>query len=362
MGGPFEETFGKRARRLEARALAPVSDERVDLCFNPEGLEGGETSDLQSRGRYRPAAPGGLARWRGYGDELEALHHRWNTVAPLARAHRNASAFPLPTRLMGIVNVTPDSFSDGGECFEPEAAIEHGLKLIAEGADILDIGGESTRPGARPVGAEEEIDRVLGVVETLAAKGGVPVSIDTQKAYVARAALAAGATMVNDVSAGKDPDMFATVAERGGMICLMHMRGTPEDMQSEPHYRDCVREVTFFLRERAAVALNAGIDGSRMILDPGIGFGKRLEDNLALIRALPELRSLGLPLMLGVSRKSFLGRLGGEPRAARRAEETIAALSLGAYLGADLHRVHDVAAARKALSVITAFPEPAIHA
>jgi dihydropteroate synthase len=340
MGGPFEETFGKRARRLEARALAPVSDERVDLCFNPEGLEGGETSDLQSRGRYRPAAPGGLARWRGYGDELEALHHRWNTVAPLARAHRNASAFPLPTRLMGIVNVTPDSFSDGGECFEPEAAIEHGLKLIAE----------------------EELDRVLGVVETLAAKGGVPVSIDTQKACVARAALAAGATMVNDVSAGKDPDMFATVAERGGMICLMHMRGTPEDMQSEPHYRDCVREVTFFLRERAAVALNAGIDGSRMILDPGIGFGKRLEDNLALIRALPELRSLGLPLMLGVSRKSFLGRLGGEPRAARRAEETIAALSLGAYLGADLHRVHDVAAARKALSVITAFPEPAIHA
>ncbi|MSR61406.1 MAG: dihydropteroate synthase [Planctomycetes bacterium] len=255
---------------------------------------------------------------------------------------------------MGIVNVTPDSFSDGGQQLDPARAIAHGRELLAQGADWLDVGGESTRPGAQAVAAEVECERVVPVVAALAA-AGAGVSIDTTKARVARAALEQGAQVVNDVSAGRfDPELLALVAERGAGLILMHMQGTPQDMQRAPHYADVVDEVARHLRARARAAWLAGISPARIALDPGFGFGKDLEHNLALMRALPELRSLGFPLCLGVSRKSFLGRLSGEREPARRGSETLAMLVLGAELGAELHRVHEVAPARAALSVVQA--------
>jgi len=349
-----EDVFGERARQLEARVLAPFLRGHVRVALVPEALGDPERQELERSTRLEVSAPGDLAIYSAPADVWRELHNNSGAsegIRALTQVVENAT-LPRPyARIMGIVNVTPDSFSDGGCCLDPAAALEQGLKLIREGADILDIGGESTRPGAPPVDAETELERVLPVVRTLAAQGGVPVSIDTRKARVAHAALAAGATMVNDVSAGADPSMFDAVREHGAMLCLMHMQGTPRDMQTSPTYGDCVREVTAFLRERTSCALKAGIDASRMVLDPGIGFGKRLEDNVALIQALGELRSLGAPLLLGVSRKSFLGHLGGERQPSRRDAETSAAIALGACLGADIHRVHDVRAARQALSV-----------
>ncbi|HEY3828634.1 MAG TPA: dihydropteroate synthase [Solirubrobacteraceae bacterium] len=226
----------------------------------------------------------------------------------------------LPFRLMGVVNVTPDSFSDGGLFFEARAAVAHGLELVAEGADILDVGGESTRPGAAPVAEAEELCRVLPVVEGLVAELGAgspesssicaQVSIDTSKASVARAALGAGASLVNDVSAFRgDPEMVAVVAESGAECCLMHMRGEPRTMQREPRYADVVDEVKAFLCERLAFAVRAGVAEERVLLDPGIGFGKTLAHNLELLRRLDELAALGRPLIVGTSRKSFLGRI-----------------------------------------------------
>jgi dihydropteroate synthase len=253
---------------------------------------------------------------------------------------------------MGILNVTPDSFSDGGETLDAERALARGLALLDEGCELLDVGGESTRPGAERVPAERECERVVPVLTALARAGRGVLSIDTSKASVARAALAAGAEVVNDVSAGlRDPELFALVAERGAGLVLMHMRGEPRDMQRAPRYDDVVREVTAHLRARARAAWQAGVDPARIALDPGIGFGKLLEHNLELMRALPELRSLGFPLCVGVSRKSLLGRLSGQADARARGSETCAAVALAAYLGAEIHRVHEVAAARAALSV-----------
>ena len=324
--------------------------------FRAAALPEAERRDLET-------LPG--ARLVAGGPELEELYAPRGPLAGLARerpglvrllvAHDLAHAPIPPPQLMGVVNVTPDSFSDGGRHLAPERAVEHGLKLAAEGAEILDVGGESTRPGAASVSAEEELERVLPVVRALAHATDAPICIDTTKAEVAAAALDAGATIVNDVSAGRlDADMLDLVAERGAEVILMHMLGTPRDMQRRPHYRDVVREVTAHLRERVACGLEAGIDVSRIAVDPGIGFGKGLKDNLDLIRALPELRSLGLPIVLGVSRKSFLSRLSGEERPDRRTAETLAAASIGCVLGADVHRVHDVAEARAALLVATA--------
>jgi dihydropteroate synthase len=261
---------------------------------------------------------------------------------------------------MGIVNVTPDSFSDGGEHLDPARAIEHGLRLIEEGAELLDVGGESTRPGAEPVPAELELERVLPVISALAQDGRAVLSIDTTKSEVARAALDAGAALVNDVSAGRDdPRLLALVAERGAGLILMHMQGTPRTMQERPRYADVVREVAQALRASATAAWRAGIETARIALDPGLGFGKLLEHNLDLMRALPELRSLGFSLGLGASRKSFLGRLSDEPNPARRGSETLAAVALGAYLGAEIHRVHEVAPARAALRVAEALSSSA---
>jgi dihydropteroate synthase len=299
-------------------------------------------------------------------------------------------------RLMGVVNVTPDSFSDGGLFLDPGAAIAHGLELVAQGADILDVGGESTRPGAEPVSEADELRRVLAVVEGLAAalgggalgrRGAEPtampevampevgraalqraeptiprISIDTSKAAVARAALGAGAGLVNDVSALRgDPAMVGVVAGSGAWCCLMHMLGEPRTMQREPRYGDVVAEVKAFLEERLAFAVREGVREERVLLDPGIGFGKTLEHNLELLRRLPELTALGRPLLVGTSRKSFLGRIladaAGVERpvdVAARLPATLATCVLAYERGARVLRVHDVAPVRAALTVAAA--------
>lgn len=253
---------------------------------------------------------------------------------------------------MGIVNVTPDSFSDGGRWLDPEAAIAHGRALAAEGADILDVGGESTRPGAAAVDAEEERRRVIPVVEALAADG-LRVSIDTMKAEVAAAALDAGASFVNDVAALRDPGMLPLVAERGCDVCLVHMRGEPRTMQADPRYDDVVDDVRAFLETRAQMAVAAGVAPERIIVDPGIGFGKTVEHNLVLLDRLDELVALGFPVLIGTSRKSFLGTIAGRDTA-DRLPGTIATNVLALERGASIFRVHDVAAVRDALEVAAA--------
>ena len=258
------------------------------------------------------------------------------------------------TAIMGIVNVTPDSFSDGGTFLDPAAAIEHGLRLAGEGADILDVGGESTRPGAEPVSEQEELRRVVPVVRELAARSGVPVSIDTSKAAVAEAALAAGATIVNDVSALRlDPRLGEVVARSGAALVLMHMQGTPRTMQQAPHYEDLLGEVIAGLAAGVGRAAAAGIDPGRMLVDPGIGFGKSLEHNLELLARLDELAVLGQAILVGPSRKAFIGKLLDLPPA-ERLEGTIAACCCAADRGAHLVRVHDVGPVRRALRVADA--------
>jgi dihydropteroate synthase len=270
---------------------------------------------------------------------------------------------PRQFRVMGVLNVTPDSFSDGGCFLSADAALEHGARLASEGADIIDVGGESTRPGAEPVGEQEELARVLPVVERLAdVHQGVCISIDTQKASVARAALEAGARFINDVSALRgDPEMAAVVAQSSAECCLMHMLGDPRTMQRAPRYRDVVDEVKAFLHERLAHAVRAGVREERLLIDPGIGFGKTLEHNLELLRRLPELLELGRPVVIGTSRKSFLGRIAAgihgldePPAPSARLAATLASNLLAFERGASVFRVHDVAPAREALAVAAA--------
>jgi dihydropteroate synthase len=256
-------------------------------------------------------------------------------------------------KLMGVVNVTPDSFSDGGQFLDAEAAIAHGEELAADGASILDVGGESTRPGAEAVSVEEELRRVEPVVAGLAGLG-VEVSIDTSKAAVAAAALDAGAAIVNDVTALRgDPEMAALCAERGPVVILMHMLGNPRTMQDEPRYGDVVAEVKGFLAERLAAAAAAGVAEERVWLDPGIGFGKTAAHNFELLRRLGELRELGRPLVVGTSRKSFIGRADGSS-VDERIGGTIASSVLAAAEGAGVLRIHDVAEVRQAIAVAEA--------
>jgi dihydropteroate synthase len=255
---------------------------------------------------------------------------------------------------MGIVNVTPDSFSDGGLFLDADAAVDHGHRLAAEGATILDIGGESTRPGADPVSEEEELRRVLPVVERLAADG-VRLSIDTTKSAVARATLDAGATIVNDVSAFRfDPALAGLVGESGADCCLMHMLGEPRTMQQDPRYDDVVSDVRAFLEERLAFAVSEGVPEERVWLDPGIGFGKTVEHNLELLRRLDEIVAIGRPVVIGTSRKSFLGKLAGGRDEGERVPGTIATNVLALERGATVFRVHDVAQNADALAVAAA--------
>lgn len=264
---------------------------------------------------------------------------------------------PAKPRVMGIVNLTPDSFSDGGRHASRDAAIESALAMERDGATILDLGGESTRPGARAISSTEELERVLPVLEGLRPKTDAVISIDTSKADVARAALDAGADWINDVTGlTADPDMAAVVSEARAGVVIMHMRGTPRSMQDSPSYADCFAEVRDEILTRVELARNHGIDDEQILIDPGIGFAKRLEHNLELLRELPTLRTLGFPILLGVSRKSFLGRLigrtGDVPPAAERDAATVAALCFAATSGVSVHRVHNVRYATQALRIL----------
>jgi len=246
-----------------------------------------------------------------------------------------------PPIVMGILNVTPDSFSDGGRFIGREAALRRVREMIAEGAQIIDVGGESTRPGAQAVSVEEELERVIPVIEAIRSESAIPVSIDTSKPEVMRAAVDAGASLVNDVRALREPGALAAVAERGVPVCLMHMRGEPRTMQQAPRYDDVVAEVLAFLEERVAACEAAGIPRERIILDPGFGFGKTLDHNLALFRALPRFAATGLPVLVGVSRKSMIGQVLEVPVAERLAG-SLALASLAVWLGAAIVRSHDV--------------------
>jgi dihydropteroate synthase len=250
--------------------------------------------------------------------------------------------------IMGILNVTPDSFYDGGNFFSLNSAIDHALRLASEGADIIDIGGESTRPGSEPTPFAEELARVIPVIEGIRKQSDIPLSIDTYKADVASAAVTAGVDMVNDISAlSFDHRMVDVVARSCVPVVLQHIKGTPRDMQVNPTYEDVIGEIRDFFEERIAFARARGVERERIVIDPGIGFGKRLQDNLVIIRELRRLKELGQPVLIGTSMKSFLGRIAGSDVLADRAEGSLASVVMSLWNGADMIRVHDVAATRK---------------
>jgi dihydropteroate synthase len=260
--------------------------------------------------------------------------------------------------VMGVLNVTPDSFSDGGRYVETSDAVERGLRMVEEGAGIVDVGGESTRPGAAPVDAREELERVLPVIEQLAAHLSVPVSVDTSKPEVMRAAVAAGASLINDVRALETHGALEAAAESGAAVCLMHMRGEPRSMQDDPHYGDVVEEVRRYLAARVEACRHAGIGAGRICVDPGIGFGKRPDHNLALLAALERLADPAIPVLVGVSRKSLVGIITGRP-AGERLAGSIAFAALAVMRGAAIVRAHDVAATVDAVKVASALKRAA---
>ena len=258
------------------------------------------------------------------------------------------------TLLMGIVNVTPDSFSDGGSFLDTASAVEHGVRLADEGADVLDVGGESTRPGAEEVPADEEMDRVVPVVEQLVKQVDVPIGVDTRKPDVGRRAIDAGAAIVNDVTAGADPEMLEVVRDAGAGFVLMHMLGDPQTMQDDPRYDDVVTEVRDFLAARIGSAVAAGVWRGSLCVDPGIGFGKNIEHNLAILRAITSFRELRTPVLVGASRKRFIGQLTGVDDPSDRMEGTAGAVAWCAAQGVDIVRVHDVLQMRRVVNVVDA--------
>lgn len=254
---------------------------------------------------------------------------------------------------MGILNVTPDSFSDGGRFFDPETAVSRGIEMIRDGADIIDIGGESTRPGSDPVSIEDEQERVVPVIKRLVAEVGVPISVDTRKHEVAEAALDVGATIVNDVTAGSDPEMFPLVRDSGAGMVLMHMKGEPKTMQESPRYDDVVREVHDYLDARVRAAVEAGVGWDRLCVDPGLGFGKTTDDSLRLMKETETLLDIGRPVLVGPSRKSFIGdALGTE--VGQRLEGTAGAVAYMVARGAHIVRVHDVKEMARVVRVVDA--------
>ena len=276
----------------------------------------------------------------------------WHTLAMQLVLHRSVLDLAQP-KVMGVLNVTPDSFSDGGRYAGLDAAVARAERLVEEGAAIVDVGGESTRPGASPVSAEEEIRRVVPVIERLTSRIAVPVSVDTSKPEVMRAAVDAGAQMINDVRALRVPGALAAAAASGVAVCLMHMQGEPDSMQAAPSYEDVIADVRSFLDARVAVCLSAGIPRERICIDPGIGFGKLLEHNLALLAGLSRIGERSLPIVVGVSRKSLVGIITGRPPADRLAG-SIAFAALAVTLGANIVRAHDVAATVDAVKVAAA--------
>jgi dihydropteroate synthase len=258
------------------------------------------------------------------------------------------------TLVMGVLNVTPDSFSDGGRFLDHEAAVEHGLRMAADGADIIDVGGESTRPGSEPVRDEEEIARVVPVIKRLAAESEAPISIDTRNPDVAAAGIDAGAVIVNDVGGARDPRMFGVVRDTGAGVILMHMLGDPKTMQDDPRYRDVVRDVRAYLSGRVETATEAGIDRDRVAVDPGLGFGKTYRHNLELMRDIGAFLDLGVPIVVGPSRKSFIGRALGDLPVDQRMEGSAGAAAWLAGHGAHVLRVHDAAEIVRVLRVVDA--------
>ena len=256
------------------------------------------------------------------------------------------------TRIMGVVNVTPDSFSDGGHYFSLESAVAHALRLVEEGADLLDLGAESSRPGAYPISASEELGRLRPILQALAGRIPIPISVDTTKPEIADAALRLGASMINDITGGTDPGMLEVVSRHGASLVIMHMRANPRTMQDDTAYRDVVAEVSQFLQGRVEAARRAGIRD--IVIDPGIGFGKDSMQNLELLRRLGEFRQLGCPILVGPSRKAFLGKITGCREAAARLPESIGAVCAAAMSGANYVRVHDVAECHRALAIVDA--------
>jgi dihydropteroate synthase len=264
--------------------------------------------------------------------------------------------YPLGRRtlLMGVLNITPDSFSDGGLYLDKEKAIAHGIKMVEEGADILDIGGESTRPGSKPLPLEEELRRVIPVIEVLAKELNVPISIDTYKSTVAQMAIDAGAQIINDISGLHfDPDLGKVAAEKDVPLILMHIRGTPETMQKDVHYHSLFSEILQYLKESIQRAESAGVDPQQIIIDPGIGFGKTVEDNLLIIKNLSEFRILGKPILLGTSQKNFIGKI-LNAEASERLEGTLSTIAIGVLNGAHIIRCHDILQAKKVIAVADA--------
>lgn len=280
------------------------------------------------------------------------------SAPPLADLRSRPDALELipldRPRVMGILNLTPDSFSDGGLWLDPDTALRHVFRMIGDGADIIDVGGESTRPGAEGVPLQAELDRVIPVIERVATETDIPVSIDTSKPGVMLEAVKAGAAMINDVYALRQEGAVETAASLGVPVCLMHMRGEPRDMQNAPAYEHVVEEVRDFLEQRASTCRDAGIPAEKIVLDPGFGFGKTLEHNLALVRGLGGICELGYPVLAGISRKSMLGTITGRD-AAQRATASAAAALLAVQNGAAIVRVHDVAETVDALKVLAAF-------
>ena len=272
----------------------------------------------------------------------------------------NIFDFGSKTYIMGILNVTPDSFSDGGKFFSVDNAVKHAIKMEKEGADIIDIGGESSRPGAKPISIHEEMDRVIPVIEELVKKIKIPLSIDTYKSEVAKIVLNLGVAMVNDITALRgDKNLTSLIAEFNVPICLMHMKGEPKNMQINPTYDDVVKEIYDFLKKRINYAIKSGIKGSNIIIDPGLGFGKRtgngIEDNLEILYRLSELKEIGYPILIGASRKTFIGNACGRKRqlsVTDRLEGSVAAASTAVINGADIVRVHDVKETRQSLELL----------
>ena len=367
---PDHPRLGRPALALGARALGGEG-ERILVTLDPAGLDGPARSWLGNALEPHGDEPDRARAWISRAELARAGTEQDSPALAALGAACEAWSAPLPEpELMAILNATPDSFSDGGLHLDPEDAVRAGLRFLEEGATWLDVGGESTRPGAPAVSPEEELERVLPVVEGLAAAGCRHISIDTRRATVAEAALAAGASMVNDVGAGlDDPRMLEVVAAAGCHYALMHRQGDPATMQVAPRYDDVLAEVAAFLRERAACCLAAGIEEDRLLVDPGIGFGKRLEHNLDLLSRLGELRSLGLPLLVGPSRKSFIGHVTGQQReedwrASSRRDDprdrlggTAAAITFCVTGGARVLRTHDVSVIHETAMIARALRE-----
>jgi dihydropteroate synthase len=336
----------------EAARDGVASGWALPLGGGPAAFAACEIWSRGAEGNSRAVLPAaGLASWldRQPGEErARASRLRDRLLAPPSWPAGLPQRRPL---IMGVVNVTPDSFSDGGQFAAPAAAIEHGLRLRAEGADIIDVGGESTRPGADPVDADEEIGRVIPVVAALA-RAGVPVAIDTRKAAVMRAAVAAGADMINDISALRhDPESLAAAGASGVPVVLMHSQGEPATMQVQPTYDIAALDVFDHLAARVQAWTDAGFERSRLLIDPGIGFGKTAEHNLEILSQLGLYLGMGLPLLVGVSRKAFIGRIAGGAPPLQRLPGSLAAALYGAAAGAAVLRVHDVAATQQAVAV-----------